>query len=161
MPTVSHIHFPDPLVLGITLHKGISKHILKNMGIATADFIVVNTLQDLDGHSLCIPPFCETCRGGTGKGISSRSLVHSERELREICDDLLTEFRQPVLVEKFLPGREFTVGILGTGVRARALKPMEVVFRGETAGVSYSYETKKTIRSWLNIPFYGRTRESL
>ena len=142
--------FSDPLVLGITLHKGISKHILKNRGIATADFVVINTLEDLDGHSLAFPLFVKPAAEGTGKGISSRSLVHSERELKEICDDLLKEYRQPVLVEKFLPGREFTVGILGTGVRARALKPMEVVFRGETAGLSYSYETKKNYKDLVD-----------
>jgi len=138
--------FSDPLVLGITLHKGISKHILKNMGIATADFVVVNTLSDLDGLSLTFPLFVKPAAEGTGKGISSRSLVHGEAELREICGELLSEFRQPVLVETFLPGREFTVGVLGTGAGARALKPMEVVFRGEAPGVIYSYETKKNYR---------------
>lgn len=138
--------FSDPLVLGITLHKGIAKHILKNLGIATPDFIVVNTLSDLAGHSLPFPLFVKPAAEGTGKGISSRSLVHGEAELREICGDLLAEFRQPVLVETFLPGREFTVGVLGTGSRARALKPMEVVFRGEASGVIYSYETKKNYR---------------
>lgn len=135
--------FSDPLVLGITLHKGIAKHILKNMGIATPDFIVINTLSDLDGHSLRFPLFVKPAAEGTGKGISSRSLVHNETELQELCGMLLAEFRQPVLVETFLPGREFTVGIIGTGGGARALKPMEVVFRGEAAGVIYSYETKK------------------
>lgn len=138
--------FSDPLVLGITLHKGISKHILKNMGIATPDFIVVNTLSDLDSHSLPFPLFVKPAAEGTGKGISSRSLVHGETELREICGDLLAEYKQPVLVETFLPGREFTVGILGTGSRARALKPMEVVFRREAPGVVYSYETKKNYK---------------
>lgn len=138
--------FSDPLVLGITLHKGIAKHILKNLGIATPDFIVVKTLSDLDGHSLAFPLFVKPAAEGTGKGISSRSLVHNEGELRELCSDLLVEFRQPVLVETFLPGREFTVGVLGTGDRARALTPMEVVFQGESSGVVYSYETKKNYR---------------
>jgi len=135
--------FSDPLVLGITLHKGITKHILKNLGIATADFIVVNTLSDLDSHKLPFPLFAKPAAEGTGKGISGRSLVHSDMELREICGDLLSEFKQPVLVETFLPGREFTVGILGTGAGARALKPMEVIFSGEAGEECYSYEMKK------------------
>ncbi len=135
--------FSDPLVLAITLHKGIAKHILKNMGVATPDFIVVNTLSDLDGHRLAFPLFVKPAAEGTGKGISSRSLVYNDTDLRERCRQLLAEFRQPVLVETFLPGREFTVGILGTGAGARALQPMEVVFRAEAAGIIYSYETKK------------------
>lgn len=135
--------FSDPLVLGITLHKGIAKHILKNLKIATPDFVVVNTLADLDGHSLEFPLFVKPAAEGTGKGISSQSLVNHETELRERCEMLLAEFRQPVLVETFLPGREFTVGVLGTGAGARALPPMEVVFRADTADLIYSYETKK------------------
>ncbi|MFW6274618.1 MAG: D-alanine--D-alanine ligase family protein [Spirochaetota bacterium] len=135
--------FSDPLVLAITLHKGIAKHILKNMGVATPDFIVVNTLSDLEGHSLAFPLFLKPAAEGTGKGISRRSLVYNDTDLRERCALLLAKFRQPVLLETFLPGREFTVGILGTGAGARALQPMEVAFRSETTGVIYSYETKK------------------
>jgi len=147
--------FSGPLVLAITLHKGITKHILKNMGIATADFIVVNALSDLDGHSLTFPLFVKPAAEGTGKGISSRSLVHSEMELRQICGDLLAEYRQPVLVETFLPGREFTVGILGSGAKARALKPMEVVFREETTDELYSYETKKNYKELVRYSLVG------
>jgi D-alanine-D-alanine ligase len=147
--------FSDPLVLGITLHKGISKHIIKNLGIATPDFIVVKTLSDLDGHSLAFPLFVKPAAEGTGKGISSRSLVSNEIDLRELCSDLLAEFRQPVLVETFLPGREFTVGVLGTGTGARALPAMEVVFREETPGVVYSYETKKNYRELVEYSLIG------
>jgi len=64
-------------------------------------------------------------------------------EITHVMENLLEKFRQPVLVETFLPGREFTVGILGTGEGARALKPMEVVFLSDSQSASYSYETKK------------------
>jgi len=135
--------FSDPMVLGLTLHKGMTKHVLKNLNVPTADFLVVNTPEDLKGISLPFPLFVKPAAEGTGKGISDRSLVRNLRDLESLCRELLVTYRQPVLVETFLPGREFTVGILGTGRAARALPPMEVVFREELSGASYSYETKK------------------
>ena len=52
---------------------------------------------------------------GTSKGISSRSLINNKSELKDVCLELLHKFNQPVLVEEYLPGREFTVGLLGYG----------------------------------------------
>ena len=135
--------FSDPVVLGLTLHKGMAKHVLKNLKVPTPDFLVVNTIDDLKTLTLSFPMFVKPAAEGTGKGISSRSLVHNRTDLEILCEELLETFRQPVLIETFLPGREFTVGIVGSGANARALKPMEVVFREELSGASYSYETKK------------------
>jgi len=135
--------FSDPMVLGLTLHKGMTKHIVKNNGVPTADFLVVNTLSDLEKLDLLFPLFVKPAAEGTGKGISDRSLVHNFQDLENLCTELLETYRQPILVETFLPGREFTVGILGTGDEARALKPMEVIFRDDSESASYSFETKK------------------
>jgi D-alanine-D-alanine ligase len=60
---------------------------------------------------------------------------------------LLTRYRQPVLVESFLPGREFTVGVVGTGRHARALAVMEVVLREGAEAGAYSYENKEHYES--------------
>jgi D-alanine-D-alanine ligase len=135
--------FSDPMVLGLTMHKGMAKHVLKNLGVPTADFLVVNSINDLTSLKLSFPLFAKPAAEGTGKGISDRSIVHNRKELETLCTELLEKYRQPVLVETFLPGREFTVGIIGTGTAARALKPMEVVFHEELANASYSYDTKK------------------
>lgn len=143
--------FSDPVVLGLTLHKGMTKHVLKNIGVPTPDFLIVNSLEDLKDLTLSFPLFVKPAAEGTGKGISDRSLVHDRLCLEELCAELLVTYRQPVLVETFLPGREFTVGILGTGAGAEALKPMEVVFCDETPSASYSYETK---RNYLDLVEY-------
>ena len=135
--------FSDPMILGLTLHKGMTKHVLKNLKVPTADFLVVDTLEDLKILTLPFPLFVKPAAEGTGKGISDRSLVQTRSDLEALCVELLETYRQPVLVETFLPGREFTVGILGTGKDARALQPMEVVFHKELSGAAYSYETKK------------------
>jgi D-alanine-D-alanine ligase len=68
--------------------------------------------------------------------------VSTRAALVEVCTELLAEYREPVLVERFLSGREFTVGVLGTGDDARALATLEVVLReGADTGV-YSYRNK-------------------
>jgi D-alanine-D-alanine ligase len=84
--------------------------------------------------------------------VSGKSLVTSKPKLVEICVELLEQYRQPVIVEEFLSGREFTVGMLGSGDEARALGTLEVVLlEGADAGV-YSYRNKT---QWENIVKYG------
>jgi len=61
----------------------------------------------------------------------------------DICSNLLQSFREPVLVETYLPGREFTVGILGTGNDARALGVIEVILKPTAEKNAYSYENKE------------------
>jgi hypothetical protein len=80
--------------------------------------------------------------GGFEQGISSASVVHDKIELFERCRQLLASFQQPVLVETFLPGREFTVGIVGTGAKAKALGSMEVSLDAGADAEVYSYANK-------------------
>ncbi|MBF0530880.1 MAG: hypothetical protein HQK55_16755, partial [Deltaproteobacteria bacterium] len=76
--------------------------------------------------NLPFPLFAKPVAEGTGKGVTPASKILNHAELEEACRYLLAKYRQPVLVETYLPGREFTVGIIGTGREARALGVMEV-----------------------------------
>ncbi len=136
--------FSDPLVLALTLHKGMAKRVLRNLGVPTPDFVVVEQASDLDDvtASLTFPMFAKPVAEGTGKGISEASKINSGDELRQVCLNLLTRFNQPVLVEAYLPGREFTVGIVGTGSKAKAVGTMEVTVDSETDPEIYSYANK-------------------
>jgi D-alanine-D-alanine ligase len=80
---------------------------------------------------------------GTGKGIDGASKLSDALALRRACQRLLTQFDQPVLVEQFLPGREFTVGILGTGNEAEVLGTMEIMLRSTAEPNVYSYRNKE------------------
>src|SRR5207244_2159770 len=64
-------------------------------------------------------------------------------QLRATCERLLERFRQPVLVEGYLPGREFTVGIIGTGAEATAIGVLEVLLGGQAEPEIYSYVNKQ------------------
>jgi D-alanine-D-alanine ligase len=135
--------FSDPLVLSLTLHKGMTKHVIRDNGIPTADFAVIETVDAAAGIRLPFPLFVKPVAEGTSKGITATARVDSQADLRERCRELLAAFRQPVLVETFLPGREFTVGIIGTAGQAEAVGVMEVLLREGAEGGGYSYVNKE------------------
>lgn len=135
--------FSDPLVLSLTLHKGMTKRVIRDLGIPTPDFCLVETEKDVEKIVLPYPLFAKPVAEGTGKGITPASKIRSFGELISVCQSLLRLYRQPVLVERFLPGREFTVGVLGTGEKARVLGTMEVILREQAEADVYSYRNKE------------------
>lgn len=130
--------FSDPLVLSLTLHKGLTKRVLRDAGVATADFAVISNIHDLQGIKLGFPLFVKPVAEGSGKGIDGKSTVYNSNELEEVCTRLLCDYKQDVLVEEFLPGREFTVGIVGTGNEAVCVGGMEVIIADTAEEASYS-----------------------
>lgn len=135
--------FSDAVVLGLSLHKGWAKHVIRDLGLPTPDFAVVGSEADIAGVRLSYPLFAKPVAEGTGKGVTAASKLKGPRELQERCRELLAKFRQPVLVERFLPGREYTVGIVGTGARARAVGTLEVLLKKEAEQDVYSYVNKE------------------
>jgi len=138
--------FSDPLVLSLTLHKGMSKRILQNLGIPTPAFGVVESQEDAMKIGLPFPLFAKPVAEGTGKGISASSKIQNRKELISVCGSLLEEFHQPVLVETFLPGREFTVGVAGTGREANILGIMEILFKESEEDNIYSLSNKENYK---------------
>ncbi|MFB3905455.1 MAG: D-alanine--D-alanine ligase [Acidobacteriota bacterium] len=134
--------FSDPLVLTLTLHKGMTKHVVRDLGVPTPDFAVVEDELDIAHVRLPFPLFAKPVAEGTSKGISADSKIHSSEELAQVCRDLLARYRQPVLVEEYLSGREFTVGIAGTGRKARVLGVSEVLLLEKAEAGVYSYSNK-------------------
>ncbi len=135
--------FSDPLVMALTLHKGLTKTIVKAGRVCTPGFTVVNNVADLDFVELPFPLFAKPVAEGTGKGISPASKANNKAELVAVCEQLLVTYQQPVLVEMYLPGREFTVGILGEGKYARPLGTLEIVLRENAETDAYSYVNKE------------------
>lgn len=135
--------FSDPLLLSLALHKGFTKHIVRALGIPTPDFAVVENAADAEKVKLPFPLFAKPIAEGTGKGVTPASKIVSQSQLVYVCEQLLAAYRQPVLVETFLPGREFTVGIVGTGKDAGAVGVAEVYLKENAELDAYSYMNKE------------------
>jgi D-alanine-D-alanine ligase len=135
--------FSDPLVLSLALHKGMAKHVLRDSGIPTPDFAVIETEDDTAHIKIPFPLFAKPVAEGTGKGITAASKITSQYELKHVCRNLLIKFSQPVLIESFLPGRELTVGIVGTGKEAAALGVMEIHLKDHAERDVYSFINKE------------------
>ena len=142
--------FSDPLVCALTLHKGMAKQVARGHGVPTPDFALVTTPAEAAAVALPFPLFVKPVAEGTSKGVTARSLVTSRAALIEVCAELAAQYREPVLVEEFLSGREFTVGILGTGPDARALATLEVVLRAGADAAVYSYRNKAQWRELVD-----------
>lgn len=120
--------FSDPLTCALTLDKPLAKRLVRDSGLPTAPFAVVERAEEAEALALPPPLFVKPAAEGSSKGVTGRSRVGSREELREACAELLRDFEQPVLVEAYLPGREMTVGIVGNGDDARVVGVMEVLF---------------------------------
>jgi D-alanine-D-alanine ligase len=130
-------------VLGLCLHKGLTKRVVRDAGVPTPDFAVVERLQDVASVKLRYPLFAKPIAEGTGKGVTPESKIGSATELRAACSRLLEAYHQPVLVEEYLPGREFTTGIVGTGASAEVVGTMEVLVLESAEAHAYTYVNKE------------------
>ena len=135
--------FSDPLTLSLTLHKGLTKRVVRDAGLATPAFALVESPEDVAKVDLPYPLFAKPVAEGTGKGIAPVSKIADRTALKRVCLDLLRTYRQPVLVETFLPGREFTVGVLGTGAKATVIGTMEIILGQKAEPEVYSYLNKE------------------
>lgn len=134
--------FSDPLVLALTLHKGMTKSVVRDAGVPTTDFCVYETAEDLQSLRFDAPFFVKPVAEGTGKGCSAKSIVRDRATLTSVCDELVARFHQPALIEPYLTGREFTVGITGTGRAAKVVASMEIVLLENAEKGVYSYANK-------------------
>ncbi len=150
--------FSDPLVLAIALDKFACKSYLQKFGVPTPIFALLQKENDLKKIRLEYPLFLKPVAEGTGKGVYANSKVENEAQLRTQFKFLKETFRQPVLAEEYLPGREFTVAIIGNGTQASVLGTMEIIMKNSRHNDIYSYETKENCETEV---FYQPGRDEL
>lgn len=135
--------FSGPLVLALTLHKAMTKSVIRDAGVPTPAFHVVHAKEDISKVNLPYPLFAKPLAEGTGKGIDMHSVIYDTGQLKQRCIYLLERFKQPVLVETYLSGREFTVGIVGTGDEAKSVGVLEIILKDHAEKNVYSYVNKE------------------
>jgi D-alanine-D-alanine ligase len=153
--------FADPLVAALTLHKGMAKRVLRDAGVPTAPFHVVADEADLETVDLPFPLFVKPVAEGTAKGIDAGSRVEDFASLTTRCRLVLERYAQPALVEPFLPGREFTVGILGNGREAHAIGTLELHLRPGAEPDVYSYRNKERSEDLVDLPLADAAARAL
>lgn len=117
----------DPAAMSLTLDKSLAKQIVAQAGCPTPASLVMRTGKERLLKGLDFPLMVKPVAEGSSKGILGRSVVESDAELREAARELINKYKQDALVESYLPGREFTVALLGES-KPKALPPMEVIF---------------------------------
>ena len=136
-----------PLTLALALDKARTKEVLSYHGVPVARFLTSGRAIDsiravLPGSDF--PYIVKPVSEGSSKGIRNSSFVTSLDAMNREIERIVDEYHQPAIIEEFLPGREFTVAVLGTGKKARVLPLVEINFGElpEEANRIYSYEAK-------------------
>jgi D-alanine-D-alanine ligase len=136
----------DPLTLSLCLDKSRTKEILSHYGVATPSFTVVESAEAVSDRwpSLRYPLFVKPIHEGSSKGITERNLCQTPADLAAQADFLLETYAQPVLIEEYLPGAEFTCAVLGNGQTARVLPIVGMDFDALPDGALpvYGFEAK-------------------
>jgi D-alanine-D-alanine ligase len=135
---------PSPLSAALILNKARAKEIWQCHGVPTAPFQVFYSADEKLKRGLNFPLIVKPIREGSSAGIRNKSVVYNEQELKSRVKEILMQFRQPAIAEKFLSGREFTVSLLGNDDKIDVLPIAEVNFKSFPEGVNKidSYEAK-------------------
>jgi D-alanine-D-alanine ligase len=135
--------FSDALTMAACLDKAVAKRLVRDAGVKTPAFAVAEKSASEIAGWADFPAFVKPLAEGTGKGCEAASLVRNQAELQAAATRVIERYRQPALVEQYLPGREFTVGIVGNGEDARALGVCEILLRENAEANVYSLHNKE------------------
>jgi len=121
----------DAATLALALDKALAKRLLRQHAILTPEFQVMTTGREKMSPRLRFPLIVKPIAEGSSKGIMSKCVVDDEPSLRKVVRELVERYKQPAIIEEYIAGREFTVGLLGDR-RPRVLPPMEIIFKDDS-----------------------------
>lgn len=130
----------------LALYKPLTKKVLMFHNVSTPAFAVVHHSSQALTEGLRFPVIVKPEHEGSSIGISAKSVVNSLQELRQAVDYVLLNFSQPALIEEFIAGREFTVGVLG-GERPRILPPIEILFKANSGFYSQAVKSQDGVET--------------
>ena len=147
----------DPLTMALTLDKALAKRVVASAGIRTASFRRVDAPADLEEIDLPFPLFVKPAAEGSSMGVRNTSRVADRAGLEREVLRCLRDYRQPALIEAYLPGSEVTVGIVGSGARTRAIGSMEIApAKLGVADFIYGLESKREYQE--HVRYYAPPR---
>ncbi len=149
----------DATTLCLCLDKSLAKTIIASGNIKTPASQVVESTDYKLNSKLKFPLIVKPNSEGSSKGISDMSVVKDAKQLKTIVRTLLENYGQPLLIEEYIKGREFTVGVLGNGSDTFVLNPMEIEFIEPKENQIYDYCVKQDFQDKINYvcpPDLGR-----
>ncbi len=153
----------DETTLCIALDKALCKKLLSAYHVRTPRCRVISAEKDIRLGGLHVPVIVKPNAEGSSKGIPDACIAESEAELKDLVRRELQLYGGPVLVEEYIHGREFTVGLLGNGDALRVFPPMEIVFHKNTNGnyQIYSYGVKQDYKNIVSYESPAKLEPSL
>jgi len=136
----------DPLTQALSLDKALAKRVVQSAGVCTAPFHLVDSVAQAEAAAAALrwPVFVKPAAEGSSMGVRVTSRVADRAALTQEVRRCLTAYKQPVLLESYLPGVEVTVGVCGSGDRARVMGTMEIApAGGMVADFVYGLESKR------------------
>jgi len=142
----------DETALCVALDKNMCKRLMESYGVVSPRGMVVSSDGDLARLDLRFPVIVKPNAEGSSKGIPDACVAQDRATLAAMVASGLSRYGGSFLVEEYVRGREFTVGILGNGASAKVFAPMEIAFRHNTydSYSIYSYGVKQDYKSLVD-----------
>lgn len=140
----------DAVTLGIALDKTLTKRLVQTVGVKTPSFWLIGKEDSLP-NDLTYPLIVKPNAEGSSKGISDRSVCKNKEELSALLNENRSTYEGDFLLESYIDGREFTVGLLGNGDEIKVFEPMEIIYRKLRGAYKvYSYEVKRNFQDYIS-----------
>ncbi len=155
----------DALTLGVTLDKVVAKKCFVADGVPTARYFKATSHDDLKVlNTIGYPLFVKTLHEGTSKGITADSRVENLTQLKTQVDRIYKDYHQPALVEEFIKGSEYTVGVIGND-KPEAMPVVQYAIGGKTdlgnEFYTYNYVAEKKVNHICPAPINGALAKKL
>ncbi len=140
----------DETTLCVALDKALTKRVLSTYRIKTPRYRVIPKDGRTPGGGFSLPAIVKPNAEGSSKGISDVAIASDIHELRGLIAKNISVYQQDMLVEEYIDGREFTVGIVGNGGDARVFPPMEIIYiNSQDRYRIYSYTVKQNYKQLI------------
>lgn len=139
----------DETTLCVALDKALSKRVLSSYGINTPKYRVIFKEQNKLIGRYPLPAIIKPNAEGSSKGISDFCVANTREELSRLALKNIELYKSDMLVEEYISGREFTVGVLGSGEDIKVFLPMEICFINQSQYNIYSYNVKQNYKEYV------------
>lgn len=140
----------DETTLCIALDKALTKRILATYHIRTPKYMVISKDASLRLGGFDFPVIVKPNAEGSSKGITDTALACDKEQLVRLISKNIAKYNQDMLIEEYISGREFTVGIIGNGEETRVFPPMEIIYlNNRTPYNIYSLNVKQNFKKYV------------